>query len=87
MQSVSLLEQATRARIEQLTQYFVSHGVTDRAEASHRAVVAIGHIVQKQAFVLAFSDTFYLLGAAMLVALVAGLLLEKPGQLAGGGAH
>jgi DHA2 family multidrug resistance protein len=87
MQSVSLLEQATRARIEALTQYFVSHGVTDRAEASHRAVVAIGHIVQKQAFILAFSDTFYLLGAALLVALVAALLLKRPGQLAGGGAH
>ena len=87
MPSVSLLEQATRTRIEALTQYFVSHGVTDRAEASHRAVIAIGHIVQKQAFILAFSDTFYLLGAAMLVALVAALFLKKPGQLAGGGAH
>jgi DHA2 family multidrug resistance protein len=87
MPSVSLLEQATRTRIEALTQYFVSHGVTDRAQASHRAVIAIGHIVQKQAFILAFSDTFYLLGAAMLVALVAALFLKKPGQLAGGGAH
>jgi DHA2 family multidrug resistance protein len=87
MQSVSLLEQATRSRIEQLTQYFVSHGVTDRAEASHRAVVAIGHIVQKQAFILAFSDTFYLLGAALIVALVAALLLKKPDHLETGGAH
>ena len=87
MQSVSLLEQATRTRIEQLTQYFVSHGVADRAEASHRAVVAIGHIVQKQAFVLAFSDTFYLLGAALLVALMAALLLRKPDHLEAGGAH
>jgi DHA2 family multidrug resistance protein len=87
MQSVSLLEQATRARIEQLTQYFVSHGVTDRAEASHRAVVAIGHIVQKQAFILAFSDTFYLLGAALIVALIAALLLKKPDHLETGGAH
>jgi MFS transporter, DHA2 family, multidrug resistance protein len=87
MQSVSLLEQATRTRIEQLTQYFVSHGVADRAEASHRAVVAIGHIVQKQAFILAFSDTFYLLGAALLVALMAALLLRKPDHLEAGGAH
>jgi MFS transporter, DHA2 family, multidrug resistance protein len=87
MQSVSLLEQATRTRIEQLTQYFVSHGVADRAEASHRAVVAIGHIVQKQAFILAFSDTFYLLGAALLVALMAALLLRKPDHLEAGVAH
>jgi DHA2 family multidrug resistance protein len=87
MQSVSLLEQATRTRIEQLTQYFVNHGVIDPADAAHRALVAIGHIVQKQAFILAFSDTFYLLGATLLVALMATLLLKKPGQLAGGGAH
>ncbi len=87
MQSVSLFEQATRARIEKLTQYFMNHGVVDHAEASHRAVVAIGRIVQKQAFILAFSDTFYLLGAALIVALIAALLLKKPGQLESGGAH
>ena len=87
MQSVSMLEQATRTRIDQLTQYFINHGVVDRAEASHRAVIAIGHIVQKQAFILAFSDTFYLLGAALIVALIATLLLKKPDHLSSGEAH
>jgi DHA2 family multidrug resistance protein len=86
-QSVSLLEQATRTRIEQLTQYFINHGIPNRADASQRAVVAVGHIVQGQAFVLAFSDTFYLLGIALLAALAATLLLRKPGQLNGSGAH
>jgi MFS transporter, DHA2 family, multidrug resistance protein len=86
-QSVSLLEQATRSRIEALTQYFVNHGVIDRADASHRALVAIGHIVQKQAYILAFSDTFYLLGAALIVALMAALLLKKPNHVETGGAH
>ncbi|MCK1490026.1 multidrug efflux MFS transporter [Bradyrhizobium sp. 180] len=62
MQSVSLLEQATQARVEKLTQYFVSHGVIDRIDATRRAYVAIGKIVQKQAFILAFSDLFFLLG-------------------------
>ena len=47
----------------------------------HRAIVAIGQIVQKQAFILAFSDTFFLLGAALIVALIAALLLKKPGHL------
>ncbi len=87
MQSVSIFEQATRTRIEQLTQYFVNHGVIDRVDAAHRAYVAIGHIVQKQAFILAFSDTFYLLGAALIVALMAALLLRKPNHLESGGAH
>jgi len=87
MQSVSLLEQATRTRIEQLKQYFVNHGVIDRTEAAHRALVAIGHIVQKQAYILAFSDTFYLLGAALIGALAATLLLRKADHISAGGAH
>jgi DHA2 family multidrug resistance protein len=87
MQSVSMFEEATRARIAQLTQYFVNHGVLDRTDAAHRAYVAIGHIVQKQAFILAFSDTFYLLGACLIVALVASLLLKKPDHVSSGGAH
>jgi DHA2 family multidrug resistance protein len=86
-QSVSLFEAATRARIEQLTQYFLNHGIADRANATQEAVVAIGRIVQKQAFILAFSDTFYLLGAALIVALIATLFLKKAGHLDAGGAH
>ena len=87
MQSVSMFEQATRSRIEQLTQYFMNHGVNDRIDAAHRAYVAIGHIVQKQAYILAFSDIFYTLGATLIVALLAGLLLKKPDRLDAGGAH
>jgi DHA2 family multidrug resistance protein len=87
MQPVSLLGQATRTRIEALTQYFINHGVLDPADASHRALVAIGQVVQKQAFIFAFSDTFYLLGVALIVALIATLLLRKPGHLESGGAH
>ncbi len=86
-QSVSLFEQATRTRIEKLTQYFISHGVADHAEATHRAVVAIGKIVQKQAYLLAFSDTFFILGAALVVALISALLLKKPDHLEAGGGH
>jgi len=86
-QSVSMFEEATRTRIEQLTQYFMNHGIIDRVDAAHRAYVAVGNIVQKQAFILAFSDTFYVLGAALIVALLAGLLLKKPDHMDAGGAH
>ena len=86
-QQVTLLEQATRSRIEQLTQYFMNHGVIDRVDAVHRAYVAVGHIIQKQAFILAFSDTFYTLGAALILALIAGLLLQRPDHMDAGGTH
>ncbi len=85
--SVSVFAEATRTRIEELTRYFLSHGVADPASATHKAVIAIGNVVRKQAFVMAFSDTFYLLGIALIVALVATLLLKKPDRLEGGGAH
>jgi DHA2 family multidrug resistance protein len=87
MPSVSLFEPATRARIDQLTEYFVNHGVIDRVDAVHRAFVAIGKIVQKQAFTLAFSDSFYVLGVALIVALLAGLALKRSDNLDGGSPH
>ncbi len=86
-QSVSTFEQATRARIDQLAQYFMSHGVIDRADALHHAYVAIGKVIQKQAFILGFSDTFYLLGISQIVALAAALMLTKPDRLDAGAAH
>ncbi|NZD48552.1 MDR family MFS transporter [Rhizobium leguminosarum] len=85
--SVSVFEEATRDRIAKLTGYFMSHGVSDQALASHKAVVAIALKIRKQANIMAFSDTFFLLGVALVVALLASLLLRKPGQLSGGGAH
>ncbi|NYJ15060.1 DHA2 family multidrug resistance protein [Rhizobium leguminosarum] len=85
--SVSVFEEATRDRIARLTAYFMSHGVSDQAHAGHKAVVAIALKIRKQANIMAFSDTFFLLGVALVVALLASLLLSKPGQLSGGGAH
>ena len=85
--SVSVFEEATRDRIARLTAYFMSHGVSDQALAGHKAVVAIALKIRKQANIMAFSDTFFLLGVALVVALLASLLLSKPGQLSGGGAH
>ncbi|MBX4891943.1 MDR family MFS transporter [Rhizobium bangladeshense] len=85
--SVSVFEEATRDRIARLTAYFMNHGVTDQALAGHKAVVAIALKIRKQANIMAFSDTFFLLGVALVVALLASLLLRKPGRLSGGGAH
>jgi DHA2 family multidrug resistance protein len=84
---VSLFEEATRDRLTQLTNYFLNHGISDFATAQHKAVVAIGLRVSQQANIMAFSDTFYLLGIALIIALVATLMLKKPGHLSGGGAH
>ncbi|MBB3563312.1 DHA2 family multidrug resistance protein [Rhizobium sp. BK512] len=85
--SVSVFEEATRDRVARMTAYFMNHGATDQALATHKAVVAIALKLRKQANIMAFSDTFFLLGVALVVALLATLLLKKPGQVSGGGAH
>jgi DHA2 family multidrug resistance protein len=85
--SVSVFEEATRTRIAQLTSYFMNHGVADQAAAQHKAIVAVAGRIREQANIMAFSDTFYFLGVALVAALIASLLLKKPGHVDGGGAH
>jgi DHA2 family multidrug resistance protein len=86
-QSVSVFSEATRVRIDQLTHYFLTHGVSDPATAAAKAIVAVGGRVRQQANIMAFSDTFYLLGVALVVALIATLLLKKADHLEAGGGH
>lgn len=85
--SVSVFEEATRDRLAKLTAYFMNHGITDQSVAAHKAVVAVAFKLRRQANIMAFSDTFFLLGIALVVALLATLLLNKPGRISGGGAH
>ena len=86
-QSVSVFDEATRVRLTQLVQYFLQHGVTDPVTATNKALMAIGSRVQQQAFTMAFADTFYLLGAALVIALLATLLFKKAAHVSAAGAH
>ncbi len=81
-QSVSLFDEATRQRLDQLVRYFQSHGVVDYATAWRKALVAIGSSVHRQAYTLAFGDVFLVLGVTLLVAILAALLLKKPAPAA-----
>ena len=85
--SVSVFDDATRARLAQLAQYFLSHGIADPAQAWRKAVVAIGRDVRQEAFLMGYGDTFFLLGIVLTVAVVAVLLLRKADRPAAGGAH
>jgi DHA2 family multidrug resistance protein len=81
--TVSLLNEATRQRLAMMQQYFMSSGTADPATAWHDAVVAIGRTVREQAYFLAYGDTFFLMGATLLLALIATVLMR---QTTGGGA-
>jgi DHA2 family multidrug resistance protein len=82
--AVSVFDLPTRLRLEALGRYFLAHGA-DPQTARRKAIIAVGRAVQKQALVMSFSDTFCLLGVALLVALAATLLLKRPASLAAGG--
>jgi DHA2 family multidrug resistance protein len=83
---VSLLDPATQTRLASLQQYFMAHGIPDPAGAMHRAVIAVGDTIRAQATVMGYADSFGLLGAALVCAVVSVALLKKGGA-AGGGAH
>lgn len=84
-QSVTLSQDAARQRIDQMTGYFMSHGVSDRDVAQHDAIVALGKIVKRQALVLSFSDTFAVLGVVLALAAVT-LLFARGGRSVAGAA-
>jgi DHA2 family multidrug resistance protein len=86
MSSVSNFSEATRQRIADLTHYFLTHGIADAAVAQHEAIVAIGRTVRHQAFVMSFGDVFFLLGAGLILSLLATLALRK-GAGSAAGAH
>jgi MFS transporter, DHA2 family, multidrug resistance protein len=86
-QSVTLYRQEVRDRIAAMTRYILAHGVSDPLAAQHEAIVAVGKIVRRQALIMAFSDTFAVIGVVLAVAAIALLFARKsrPGAAAGGG--
>jgi DHA2 family multidrug resistance protein len=84
--NVSLGNEATRQRIASLQSYFMANGTSDPATAWHDAVVQIGRTVRAQSYLLAYSDAFYLMGAALILALLTSLAMRKASG-GGAGAH
>ncbi len=87
-QAVTTTRDEVRQRIDQMTGYFLSHGVSDFATAQHQAIIALGKTVKRQALVMGFSDTFFVLGVLLAAAAVSLLLAKKASSAAGAaGAH
>src|SRR3954451_18045941 len=87
-QSVTLYREEVRQRVDDLTHYFMAHGVADPSAAHHKAIVAIGAIVRRQALIMGFSDTFAVIGTVLAIAAVVLLLARKVGAGSGAaGAH
>ena len=77
--AVTTAREEVRQRLDQMTNYFMAHGVSDHAAAQHQAVIALGKTVKRQALVMGFSDTFAVIGIMLAVAAVV-VLLARRGQ-------
>jgi DHA2 family multidrug resistance protein len=86
-QSITASRDEVRQRLDVLTGYFQSHGVSDHAKASAQAVVALGRIVKRQALILGFSDTFAVIGVVLAIAAVLLLFTKRSAPGGGAGAH
>jgi DHA2 family multidrug resistance protein len=70
-----------------MTDYFMAHGIADRAAAAEKAIVYLGAVVKKQALIMGFSDTFAVIGVLLAIAAVALLFAKKPQGAGAAGAH
>ncbi|TAL78741.1 MAG: DHA2 family efflux MFS transporter permease subunit [Beijerinckiaceae bacterium] len=87
-QSVTLFRDEVRQRLSEMTNYFLAHGVADHALAQHKALVALGDTVRRQALTMSFSDTFAVIGVMLVLAAVSLLFARKTRAGAGAaGAH
>jgi MFS transporter, DHA2 family, multidrug resistance protein len=85
-QSVTLARGEVSQRLDQMTGYFMAHGVTDRVAAMNEAIVYLGGVIKRQALIMGFGDTFAVIGILLAVAAVS-LLFARKAQGSAAGAH
>jgi MFS transporter, DHA2 family, multidrug resistance protein len=83
---VSTLQPATRERLTDLQHYFMAHGYPSPGGAMHRAIIAVGNVINSQSTIMSYGDCFALLGVVLLTAVLAVVMVRK-GASAGGAAH
>ncbi|MET0518274.1 MAG: DHA2 family efflux MFS transporter permease subunit [Burkholderiaceae bacterium] len=84
-ESVSLLSEATQARLDQLTQGFVAAGI-DPASAADQAIAVIDRIVRRESYVMAYNDGFLLMAAVLFGCIAVLWCADKVKSPSGGGA-
>jgi DHA2 family multidrug resistance protein len=76
-QSVSSLDQRFPILLDQLARHLVDRGLADPGSAWRQAVRAIADQMQQVACTMAFGDTFFLLGSALVLAMAAALVMRR----------
>jgi DHA2 family multidrug resistance protein len=81
-QSISQFSLATRERMDQLTQNFQASGV-EPVMAAQKSLVVLDNLVRRESFVMAYNDSFFVLGSVLLASTV--LIWMSDRVVAGGG--
>lgn len=85
-ESVSMLSEATRARIDQLTQGFIANGI-DPVQAGNQAIAMVDRIVRRESYVMAYNDGFLLMAGVLFTCIFVLWFADKaisPSDGAGG---
>jgi MFS transporter, DHA2 family, multidrug resistance protein len=88
-EAVNSFSGATQLRLDQLTQSFIGKGI-DANTASDMALKAVDGIVRREAYVMAYNDGFFLVGAVLIGCIFVLWFSDKvkaPSSGGGGGAH
>jgi len=80
------LQQRYQSSVEQLSRYFVAHGMTAPDAALH-ASAQLTRMLQQQAALLGFLDCFWLLGCACLIGAPLVFFTRKVRSAGSGAAH
>jgi DHA2 family multidrug resistance protein len=74
---VSSFSHATSARLQDLTQHFLTVATSDPIRAEHQAHHVLGMQIETQASLLAYADTIWLQGACLFAAFVVVLFFKR----------
>lgn len=75
-ESLTIYSNPVHQRLQESAAHFVSQG-NDQSSAQMRALGAIGGVVRREAFLLAYSDCFLALGCVLLASAAALLFMKK----------
>lgn len=76
-QSVTPYGDTVEQFLSNLQRDILAHGTTDAGMARHQAEILLGKLVAQQSLIMAFSDTFLILGLILLLAAAAVMLTRR----------
>jgi MFS transporter, DHA2 family, multidrug resistance protein len=85
-ESVSIYSEATRDRLQHMTDFFISRGA-DPVSAQATAVGSLGFAVRQQSFFMAYNDCFVVLAFVLLASVPVMFFMSKQKTASGGEAH